>query len=78
MEGLPDVNTCASCDHWRRKDQKARHGFCRAAPPVRTSPTQARGLWPLTDQDEGCGQHLAKASPRTATRGSAFKARPDG
>lgn len=64
------MKTCATCIHWRRKDEKARHGFCHVLPPVRTSPTQARGVWPLTDQDEGCGAHQAPAPPpaRVATR----------
>lgn len=66
-ESAAPFPTCSNCRYWEREDELSDGGICRRYPPsIRTTAMDDNDeysgypIWPLTLEDEWCGEHKPK------------------
>lgn len=76
MTGANPV-TCRTCRYWGQDQRFAHMGTCRIRAPALRTGTD-RGEWPVTEQDDWCGEHVTSDdATKQAERMAALQAKVD-
>lgn len=63
---MAEIGRCGGCAFWLENSANSHEGECRRFPPVwektsDASPRWRKGIWPMTSNDDGCGEFQTKA-----------------